>query len=170
MKVLPISTTALSMQSLKNVQNTAKAVSFSAQESKKSEFKTIAGEKGQVLNYKDENGLFEIENISDGKVGTKFLLHPTDPKYKDLTILFTPESQLSSNDGSVKMAITEPLSFKGSQRRSLARTIRTRAASNDSLTASAYFRDSTVAKFAVHRRMPLVKRSRQIWSEVPGVI
>lgn len=113
MKVLPISTTALSLQQTKNVQNTAKAVSFSAQESKKSEFKTIAGEKGQVLNYKDEKGLFEIENISDGKVGTKFLLHPTDPKYKDLTILFTPESQLSSNDGSVKMAITEPVSFKG---------------------------------------------------------
>ena len=58
MKVLPISTTALSMQNVSKVQNSAKAVSFSAQESvKKSEFKTIPGEKGQVLNYKDEKGL-----------------------------------------------------------------------------------------------------------------
>ena len=114
MKVLPISTTALSMQNVSKVQNSAKAVSFSALENeKKSEFKTIAGEKGQVLNYKDEKGLFEIENISDGKVGTKFLLHPTDAKYKDLTILFTPDSQLNSDDGSTKMAITQPMSFSG---------------------------------------------------------
>ena len=45
----------------------------------------MAGNNGQVLNYKDENNLFDIENISDNKVGSKFLLHPKDEKYSSLT-------------------------------------------------------------------------------------
>ncbi len=48
------------------------------------------------FNFYDKNGVFTVEDISDKKVGKKYLLHPTDPKYKDLTILFTPKTTIDT--------------------------------------------------------------------------
>ena len=73
----------------------------------------IMGEKGQELIVQDDNNLFEIENISNPKVGTKFLLHPTDPEFSNLTILFKPETALKSESEGIKMGIVSPLSFGG---------------------------------------------------------
>lgn len=113
MKILPISAIAPAVKSAPTTKQDK--VSFSARQysSESNAFKTIQGENSQVLNYRDEQGIFDIENISDSKVGTKFLLHPKDAKYKDLTILFTPDSQLSTVDNSTKLVITQPVSFGG---------------------------------------------------------
>ena len=114
MKILPITSFA---PMTKNVQKTNKSdrISFSARnyDSISYAFKTIQGENGKTLNYRDENELFDIENISDSKVGTKFLLHPKADKYKDLTILFTPESQISTVDDSTRFVVLSQISFGG---------------------------------------------------------
>ena len=112
MKILPITTFAPMVKNAQPIK--PNTISFSAQPNSSSyAFKTIPGENGQILNYRDEKGLFDVENISDGKVGTKFLLHPKDAKYKDLTILFTPESQVSSVDDSTRFVVTTQMSFGG---------------------------------------------------------
>lgn len=68
------------------------------------------------IRIRDNKGIFEYEDISDSKVGEKFLLHPTDPKYKDLTILFTPKTTMSTPDSSLSgysRSDVCPVSFKG---------------------------------------------------------
>ncbi len=102
-----------------NVQYKANSVSNSKVNfegkapNKTDETKTYTGEAGQQLIVKDKNNLFEIENISNKKIGSKFLLRPTDPEFSDLTILFKPDSTLKSEDGNVKMAIADSISFTG---------------------------------------------------------
>lgn len=61
-----------------------------------SEIKSYRAENGQVLKAKDSKNLFNVENISNAKIGSKFLLKPTDPEFSDLTILFKPETVLNS--------------------------------------------------------------------------
>ena len=38
-----------------------------------------------------------IKNVSNEKIGSKFILQPKDPKYKDLKILITPDSEIKSD-------------------------------------------------------------------------
>ncbi len=53
------------------------------------------------------------ENLSNKKVGSKFILQSTLPQYKDLKILITPDSVIKSNDFKVQIKSNVEPSFKG---------------------------------------------------------
>lgn len=87
-------------------------IGFKSQEQENS--KDVKGEKGELLKVVDKKNLISIENISDKKVGSKFLITFNDPKYKGLTILFKPESKLSDSNGSLKLNLSkEDIAFTG---------------------------------------------------------
>ena len=92
-------------------KNSFKASNKSTYENKTFELK---GLNGDVLKIKDENKLINIENISDPKVGSKFLISFTDPKYAGLKILYKPETEFSSEENGISLdLIKENPSFKG---------------------------------------------------------
>jgi|GEM_PF-3651222 len=62
---------------------------------KKSDYQE-QGVRNEVLKVKDSNKLLSIKNISDAKVGSKFIVESTDPKYKGLRILFKSDSIFKS--------------------------------------------------------------------------
>ena len=57
--------------------------------------------------------LFNVaENVSNEKVGSKFILEPKEDKYKDLRILVTPDTHIEGENFSIGIQKGEP-SFKG---------------------------------------------------------
>ena len=74
----------------------------------------VAGEKGDRLSVTDKNYALKVENISDPKVGSKYLVTFTNPKYEGLTILFKPNSVMKAKDGSVNLELIHGMpSFAG---------------------------------------------------------
>ena len=63
----------------------------------------------------DKNNIATAENISNPKVGAKWVLRFNDPKYAGLRILISPESRITSRDHSFSVEIDNPKkpSFKG---------------------------------------------------------
>lgn len=53
------------------------------------------------------------ENISNAKIGSKFIIRPVNPRYSDLRVLITPESNISAKDFSISVGKDEKPSFKG---------------------------------------------------------
>lgn len=93
----------------KNNSNT-KELAFTSNENS-SEFKGINGE---VLKVLDENNLINIENISDSKVGSKFLVSFKDPKYSGLKILIKSGTKFASETKGIDLKlIKENQSFTG---------------------------------------------------------
>ena len=75
-------------------------------------YKGVNGEKlvmdGIATSY------FEVvENVSNQKVGSKFIIKPKFRQYEDLRILITPESSILRNDLSISVQKPEEPSFKG---------------------------------------------------------
>ncbi len=54
-----------------------------------------------------------VKNISNKKVGSKFIIKPKSPKYRDLNILITPDSVIKSNDIYIGIEKPNKTSFKG---------------------------------------------------------
>lgn len=74
----------------------------------------VKGLNGDTLNVLDENNLINIENISDPKVGSKFLISFKDPKYEGFKILFKPDTEFKSEDKGINVKLVkEQQSFKG---------------------------------------------------------
>ncbi len=75
---------------------------------------SYSGINGESLKISDKNNIFSVENISDKKVGSKFILTINDPKYEGLRILVKPESKITSDDGSIFGKIQKDnISFSG---------------------------------------------------------
>ncbi|MBE7706138.1 MAG: hypothetical protein E7Z91_02700 [Cyanobacteria bacterium SIG30] len=111
MKISPISYSAYNVKNA-NVQKSP--VAFGEVHGACNSYVTrLKGVNNQTLEIKDKNDIFTVENISDEKVGSKFLLRPTDPEFKDLTILFTPKSYLKSEVNDLSVSFNNSLSFKG---------------------------------------------------------
>ncbi len=95
----------------KNNSNNFSDKSFKAASSENTEIKGINGER---LKIRDEKGLISVENISDPKVGSKFLISFNDPKYKGFKILFTPNTVFKSEENGLELnIIKDNQSFKG---------------------------------------------------------
>ena len=74
----------------------------------------LTGINGETLQVIDRNNLLKIENISDPKVGTKFLISFKDPKYSGFKILLKPETEISSAENGIDLRIVkENQSFRG---------------------------------------------------------
>lgn len=73
----------------------------------------FAGIGTQALEVIDVNNMFNVKNISNEKIGSKFILTPTDPKFKDLKILIKPNTRLTSHQQTLWIGIKDDLSFKG---------------------------------------------------------
>ncbi len=74
----------------------------------------VEGMNGDKLNVNDQNSLINVKNISDKKVGSKFLLTFNDPKYEGLTVLVKPNSIVKSADGSLNVEMIKGMpSFAG---------------------------------------------------------
>lgn len=54
-----------------------------------------------------------VENLSNPKVGSKFVIKSKLPQYRDLRILITPESTISSKEMKIGIEKTDNPSFKG---------------------------------------------------------
>ncbi|MBR2386156.1 hypothetical protein IKA92_02530 [bacterium] len=76
--------------------------------------KQAEGEDNYLVMF-DKNNIATAENISNPKVGAKWVLKLNDPKYDGLRILISPESKVTSEDKSFYVKIDNPknLAFKG---------------------------------------------------------
>ena len=54
-----------------------------------------------------------VENLSNPKVGSKFVLESTLPEYKGLRVLITPDSKISSSEMNIGIVKDTQPSFKG---------------------------------------------------------
>lgn len=54
-----------------------------------------------------------VENVSNKKVGSKFIIEPKNPEYKGLRLLITPETEILGRDFSIGIKNTKTPSFKG---------------------------------------------------------
>lgn len=112
MKITPIANTSFKDKlTIYGPQNSAKKETTAPAQSIKTG--TIQGEGSQSLRIYDPNGLFSIQNISNPKIGTKFILTPTDPEFKDLRILVKPNTKLKSTKDFTEIRVDDFLSFKG---------------------------------------------------------
>ncbi len=76
--------------------------------------KKYVGEKGEVFEILDKKEVFDVDNISNSKIGSKFILTPTDPVYKGLRILVSPDTVIKSKNGDIKASVLpSPISFTG---------------------------------------------------------
>ena len=75
-------------------------------------YKGINGEK-LVLDGSASTYFEVVENVSNQKVGSKFIIKPKSKQYDDLRILITPESSIYRNDMSIHVQKLETPSFKG---------------------------------------------------------
>ncbi len=73
----------------------------------------IDGIKNQSLRVVDPKGLFSVQNISNEKIGSKFIITPTDPEFKDLKILVKPNTRLNSDYNGLSIKIKDDIAFKG---------------------------------------------------------
>lgn len=60
-----------------------------------------------ALRFMDDNNFFSVENKSKRSYGTRFVLTPNDPLYKNLKIIMQPKSHIISQMGKVKYYIDE---------------------------------------------------------------
>lgn len=87
---------------------------FSAKSNKVEEQDLYKGMNGDklVLDGKASNYFKVVENLSNAKVGSKFIIESTLPKYKGLRMLITPDSTIFSPDFEIFVKKDNP-SFKG---------------------------------------------------------
>lgn len=73
------------------------------------------GSKEYQFTMKDDNDIARAYNISDPKVGAKYILKLNNPDFKDTRFLIDENSKITSADDSFSVSLEEkkPLSFKG---------------------------------------------------------
>ena len=54
-----------------------------------------------------------IENLSNAKVGSKFIIRPRDMRWDDINLLITPETQIKGETFEIGIAKKDDVSFKG---------------------------------------------------------
>ena len=111
----------MKVQGLNSVHTSMRAQAFSAVSKKNNTNvdKKLTGMNGDKLVMEGKASEFfdVVENLSNPKVGSKFVIQPKMPDYKNLKMLITPESKLSSFDFSIQIKNEEKEannpSFKG---------------------------------------------------------
>lgn len=98
-----------------NYSMPVRSANFAAKTNKANKSVSTEGMNGDKFVMEgDASKYFElVENLSNKKVGSKFVIKSKLPEYEDLRILITPDSKISSNEMKIGIEKAENPSFKG---------------------------------------------------------